>query len=152
MGTTKTVIAATAAVMALATPFIGAAEARQDRDRGRQVIDLRDDSFRTVARRRDHRRFDRFDRFGSVATPRINRRIRNQMRRIRFARETGRLSRFRSLRLRGRVLAIRSALQFAKLDGHVTRYERRRLNAMLNRNSDRIRRSVRFGGFARSFR
>lgn len=149
MGRMKTVIAATAAVMALATPFIGAAEARQDRDRSRQVIDLRDEGFHTVARRRDQRRFDPF---GSVATPRINRRIRNQMRRIRFARETGRLSRFRSMRLRGRVFAIKSALQFAKIDGNVTRYERRRLNAMLNRNSHRIRRSIRFGGFARSFR
>lgn len=149
MGTMKNVIAATTAVMALATAFVGAAEARQDRDRSRQVIELRDDNFHSVARRRDHRRIDRF---GSVATPRINRRIRNQMRRIRLARETGRLSRFRAVRLRGRVFAIRSALQFAKLDGHVTRYERRRLNRMLNRNSDRIWRSVRFGGLARNYR
>ena len=150
MGTTKNLIAATAAVMALATPLISSAEARQDRHRdGRQFVELRNNDVRLVVNRRDRRRFDRF---GSVATPRINRRIRNQMRRIRIGRETGRLSRFKSIRLRGRVFAIRSALQFAKLDGHVARYERRRLTGMLNANSRRIRRSMRFGGNFRRIR
>lgn len=150
MGTTKNWIAATAAVIAMATPFIAAAEARQDRYRdGKQSVELRNDDIRLIANRRDGRRFNRF---GSVATPLISRRIRNQMRRIRIGRETGRLSRFKSMRLRGRVFAIRSALQFAKLDGRVARYERRRLIGMLNANSRRIRRNIRIGGNWRRFR
>ena len=143
-------IAVTAAAIALATPFIGAAEARQDRHRdGRQTVELRHNNLVLVSNRRQGRRFDPL---GSVATPRINRRIRNQMRRIRIGRETGRLSRFKSIRLRGRVFAIRSALQFAKLDGHVARHERHRLTKMLNANSRRISRSMRLGGHFRRIR
>ena len=150
MGMTQKWIAVTAAAIALATPFIGAAEARQDRHRdGRQTVELRHNDVLLVSNRRQGRRFDPL---GSVATPRINRRIRNQMRRIRIGRETGRLSRFKSVRLRSRVLAIRSALQFAKLDGHIARYERRRLNRMLNANSRRISRSMRFVGDVRRIR
>ena len=142
MGTTKNWIAATAAVIALATPFIGAAEARQDRFRdGRQTFELRHNDVQLIASRRNGRRFNR--RFRSVATPVINRRIGNQMRRISRARDTGRISRFRSVRLRGRVFAIRSALRFAKLDGRVTGGERGRLISMLNANSRRISRSGR---------
>ena len=150
MGMTQKWIAVTAAAIALATPFIGAAEARQDRHRdGRQTVELRHNDVLLVSNRRQGRRFGPL---GSVATPRINRRIRNQMRRIRIGRETGRLSRFKSVRLRSRVLAIRSALQFAKLDGHIARYERRRLNRMLNANSRRISRSMRFVGDVRRIR
>ena len=150
MGTTKNWIAATAAVIALATPFVSVAEARQDRHcGGKQTVELHHNDIRLIAHRRDGRRFNRF---GSIATPSINRRIRNQMRRIRIGRQTGRLSRFKSMRLRGRVFAIRSALQFAKLDGRVARRERLRLNAMLNANSNRIRRKMRFGGNFRRFR
>ncbi|MFY0615728.1 MAG: hypothetical protein JXQ99_29635 [Hyphomicrobiaceae bacterium] len=143
MGTTKNLIVATTAAMALAIPFIGAAEARQDRDRSyNQSIELRDQDYRRDISRRGERRFDRF---GSLATPRIKSRIKRQMRRIRRGFDTGRISRFRSMRLRGRVFAIRTALRFAKLDGHVTRSERRYLNDLLDTNSRRIRRSARNG-------
>lgn len=150
MGMTKKLIATTAALIALAAPFVGAAEARQDRHRGdKQTYELRDSDYHPAAARRNGRRFGRY---GSVATPRISRRIRNQMRRIRIGRETGRLSRFKSVRLRGRVFAIRSALQFAKLDGRVNSRERSRLIGMLNANSRRISRNTRFGGNFRRFR
>ena len=150
MGTTTNWIAATAAFMALATPMIGSAEARQDRHRdGKQTLELRYDDVRFDRVRRDTRRFDRF---GSIATPRINRRIANQIRRIRRGYNSGRLSRFQTARLRGRVFAIRSALRFARFDGDVSRHERRRLVRMLNRNSRRINRKMRFGGDFRRFR
>ena len=150
MGTTTNWIAATAAFMALATPLIGTAEARQDRHNGaRQSLEWRNDDVRFDRVRRDQRRFDRF---GSIATPRINRRIANQIRRIRRGYNRGRLSRFQTARLRSRVFAIRTALRFARFDGDVSRHERRRLNRMLNRNSQRINRKMRFGGDFRRLR
>ena len=150
MSTTKNWIAATAAVIALSTPFIGAAEARQDRHRdGVRVIELRNNDARFTVVRRDTSRFDR--RFGSVRTPLIRQRINNQMRRISNAQASGRIGRFKSLRLRSRVFAIRSALQIATLDGRVTHGERRHLMSMLNANSNRIR-NASFRGGNRRFR
>ena len=149
MGTTRNWIAATAAVIAMAAPFIGSAEARPDRHRDGKHVELRGDNFQLIVNRRDGRRFDRV---GSTRTPLIRRRIQNQLRRIARGRETGRLSRFSNIRLRGRVFAIRSALRFSKLDGHVSRRERGRLMSMLNRNSDRIRRHSSFDRGNRRFR
>lgn len=142
MSTTRNWIAATAAVIAMATPFIGSAEARPDRHHGAKHVELRGDGIQFAANRRDGRRFDRF---ASVRTPHIKRRIRNQMRRIARGRDNGRLSRVSSIRLRGRVFAIRTALKIAKIDGHVSRGERARLLNMLDANSNRIRRHARFG-------
>ncbi|MFT7577326.1 MAG: hypothetical protein ACI9XZ_003722 [Alphaproteobacteria bacterium] len=149
MGTTRNWIAATAAVIAMATPFIGSAEARPDRFRDGKQIELRGDNVQLIVNRRDGRRFNRR---GSVRTPRIHRRIQNQLHRINRGRNTGRLSRFSSVRLRGRVFAIRSALRFSKLDGHVSGRERGRLMSMLDANSNRIRRHSRFGNGNRRFR
>lgn len=142
MSITKNWITATAAVIAMTTPFIGSAEARPDRFHNTKKIELRGDGIQLIVNRHDGRRFKWL---GSVRTPRINRRIKNQMRRIARGRDTGRISRMSGIRLRSRVFAIRSALQFAKLDGHVSRVERNRLLNMLDANSDRIRRHARFG-------
>lgn len=142
MSITKNWITATAAVLAMATPFIGSAEARPDRFHNTKQVELRGDGIQLIVNRRGGRHFDRV---GSVYTPRINHRIQNQMRRIARGRDTGRLSRISAVRLRGRVFAIQTALKFAKIDGHVSRGERVRLLNMLDANSDRIRRHARFG-------
>jgi len=75
-----------------------------------------------------------------TATPRIDRRIANQARRIRVGRRSGDLT-FREMRrLRKGLRNIRRARNFAKRDGRVTRWERQDLLSMLNRNGKKIRR------------
>ena len=68
----------------------------------------------------------------------INNRIARQSRRIRNGRRTGRLTRFEALRLNGRLVAIRSVLKMARIDGRVSQRERGRILGMLDTNSRRI--------------
>ena len=75
-----------------------------------------------------------------VNTPRIDARIANQNRRIVRGRKSGRLNVVEAVRLRGHLYTIRSLRRIARLDGHVTKNERRRLRVMLNKNSQRISR------------
>jgi len=90
-------------------------------------------------------RYARYHPDRSIRTPRIDFRITKQTRRIVRGRRSGRLTRIEAVRLRGHLLAIRSARGFARVDGRVTRRERLRLNAMLHRNSKRIHRLSRNG-------
>ena len=75
-----------------------------------------------------------------LATPNIDERIANQERRIRRGRARGELTRTEWLRLRGRIITIKSVRQVARLNGSVNLKERRRLRRMLNTNSARINR------------
>jgi hypothetical protein len=72
------------------------------------------------------------------ATPRINRRIRRQARRIRRGRRDGSLNRYEARRLRHGLRRIQRARLAAARDGYVSRFERRRLHRRLDRNSRRI--------------
>ena len=77
-----------------------------------------------------------------VATPGIDRRLNRQTRRILRGFRRGRLSERAVRRLMYRVTDIRLERTFAAIDGHVSRFERRRLRRMLDRNSRRIRRAT----------
>ena len=92
---------------------------------------------------------DRFlgvdSRISAQYTPRIDRRMRNQYRRIRRARRNGRLTRFEAWRVRGGLATIRQAKRWAARDGYIDRRERRWVLRMLNRNSRLINRLVRNG-------
>lgn len=81
-----------------------------------------------------------FVRHSSVYAPGIDRRINRQRKRIRHARRDGTLTWWQARRLSFRLANIRSELRFASMDGKVTRYERRYLHQILDRNSRRIER------------
>ena len=81
-----------------------------------------------------------FVRHSSVYTPGIERRIHRQKKRIRHARLNGSLTWLQARRLRRRLANVRRELWLASMDGNVTRYERRHLHRMLDRNSRRIAR------------
>jgi hypothetical protein len=133
----KSMIAATVAAIAVAAPLVGAAEAGYNGFRAaKHNAHDRGDRVR-VARSRYKR--------GDVATPSIDQHIKNQARRIRTGRRSGRLTRVEGIQLWGRLFSIRSARGVARLDGGITRSERRRLKRMLNVNSQRIRRLSRNG-------
>jgi len=125
----KITIAAALSLAALA-PLTGAAHAKTGLNGFGKTLEARDTSVVPVARRRGRR----------VATPRIDRRIKRQARRIRRGMRRGHLTRFETVRLRGRLFGIRSVRRLAKRDGRVTRRERNRLMRLLNRNSKRIQR------------
>lgn len=142
----KSMIAATAASLAVMAPLAGAAEADYNGFRkGNRHVDVRPvpTHVRGPNRRYDHR---------AMYTPRIDMRIATQGRRIRNGRLAGRLTRFEAIRLRGRLFAIKSARSFARIDGVVTFKERRRLMVMLDDNSHRIRRLAHNGRVRGSFR
>ena len=73
-----------------------------------------------------------------TATPRINRRIRRQSRRIRRGRRDGSLTRYEARRLWSGLRRIQFARLRAASDGIVTMRERFRLHRKLDRNSRRI--------------
>lgn len=75
----------------------------------------------------------------ALATPRINRRIANQSRRIRRGFRTGTLTRGETRRFNRRLNRIRALRARARFDGIVTRFERRRMLDRLNRLSRRLR-------------
>ena len=83
-----------------------------------------------------------------VFTPGINRRIRRQNRRIHRGRRVGDLTRFEFRKLKFKLFQIRMVKRYAKIDGYVSRGERRRLHRMLDRNSRRINRLRNNGRFA----
>lgn len=82
--------------------------------------------------------FARIDR-AWVRTPRINRRIANQTRRIRRGFRIGLLNRGEARRLHRRLNRIRAMRARARFDGIVTRFERRRMLRQLNRLSRTLR-------------
>ena len=91
-------------------------------------------------------------RHGNTYTPGIDRRIRRQNRRIRRGRDFGDLTRGEYFRLKYRLFRIKNARRYAKIDGYVSRGERRRLHRMLDRNSrriNRLRNNGRYAGFGR---
>lgn len=134
MSTFRKIFAATAVSAAFMMPMVGAAEAKRgDGDRVHHQVVQGEQTYRIAQRRR------------RLATPVIDRRIANQRRRIRRGRRVGRLTRIEAVRLRSRLFAIRSVRRFARLDGRVTRAERRRMIQMLDTNSKRIRRLSRNG-------
>lgn len=134
----------------LLLPTIGAAEAKKIKRDGNQIVserydlfERRDDDFPAMRFRQDRSPDVRLVAAPrAVWTPRIDQRIERQTRRIRRGMRTGRLNRWESMRLRGWMYAIRSSRQFSRLDGHVSRRERRELMRMLDQNSQRIRRLV----------
>lgn len=155
MNTMKKLLAATAVIAASMMPVIGSAEAKSKHDgfRGNHTKVVKHKRFNPRARHNRGNRFNRIHkrpdfRHYSVHTPHIDARIERQAKRIRRGRARGRLSRFEAVRLRSRLISIRSARSFARLDGRVTRTERSRLNHMLDRNSNRIRRMA-HNGFRR---
>ncbi len=89
---------------------------------------------------------------GAVYTPGINRRIRRQNRRINRGRRLGDLTRFEYRKLKFKLFQIRMARRYAKIDGHVSRGERRRIHRMLDRNSRRIFRLRHNDRYAGDFR
>ena len=127
----KTMVLGAAAAAVMALPMVGAAEAKPGARDGRQVIMVSKPWF-------GHQRFGARGHWGRVATPVINNRIARQSQRIRNGRQTGRLTRFEALRLQGRLVAIRSALKMARIDGRVSERERGRILGMLDDNSQRI--------------
>ena len=76
-----------------------------------------------------------------VDTPVIDRRIRNQYRRIQVAWHAGELARPQLRRLRRELTRIEGFKYDFASDGVITRYERHRLLRMINRNSRRIARA-----------
>ena len=93
--------------------------------------------------------FDRDHRIGNTFTPGIDKRIDRQKRRIRRGRRSGDLTFGEFQRLKFGLMRIRMARQFAKIDGHVSRHERRRLHRLLDRHSrkiNRLRNNHRFAG------
>ncbi|MEO0619024.1 MAG: hypothetical protein AAFZ01_07065 [Pseudomonadota bacterium] len=89
---------------------------------------------------------------GNLRTPGINRRLANQQLRIRNGFRSGRLTFGEARRVRKGVKRVRNALRRARFDGHVSRFERRRLHNMLDRNGRKIRRLANNGRFARGLR
>ncbi len=68
----------------------------------------------------------------------IKRRIIRQHKRITFGYRDGRISPHAKARLRAHLRRIKEELHYACEDHHLTRYERRHLNRLLNENSRRI--------------
>ena len=82
-------------------------------------------------------------RFGlaiSTCTPLVTKRLERQGRKIRNGRNAGKLTRQEAAYLRSNLREIRFRKRLAARDGVVTRRERLRLHAMLDRNSVRIKR------------
>ncbi len=103
------------------------------------------------AGKKHHKKNDRIERlnydddlynvsYGNTRTRGIDRKIKNQHRRIRNGRIDGDLTFGEFRRLRRGLNRIRKARRYAKSDGHVSRYERRELRHMLRDHSQRIRR------------
>jgi hypothetical protein len=76
----------------------------------------------------------------TASTPYINRREREEQRRIRQGIRSGELTRREAGRLEAEQARIRVAERFARADGTVTRRERYRLNRMLDHASRDIHR------------
>ena len=74
----------------------------------------------------------------STNTPRVDRRERNQQRRIRQGVRSGELTKREAHRLRRQERVTRAEERAAKADGKVTKRERRHLNRRENRTSRRI--------------
>lgn len=74
----------------------------------------------------------------SAQSPYINRRERNEQRRIHQGIRSGELTRREAARLRSQQARIRVAERYAKADGRFTRRERARINHRLNRASRNI--------------
>lgn len=73
--------------------------------------------------------------WGTIATLRIDLRISHQKQRIDIGQRTRRLTRIEAIRLRGYLIAIRSARQVSRNDGRVTKKERSRQLELLDTNS-----------------
>ncbi len=156
MTTFKSIIIATAAA-AILLPAVGTAHAKHDKKSSKTQLnaeDRRDYGHDRRDNRRDTRgnRWgwgywyspprDRFARLGTE-TPWVDRMIDRQGERIRRGRQRGLLTRIERVRLRGHLSAIRTARRIAKLDGRISRRERRGLVNMVDANAERIRRMMR---------
>lgn len=153
MSAIKNTFIASAAAFALIAPLAGSANADYNGFKRDGIQKLDNGLKQTVAsgpRRYNPRGIYRGERrrpISAVRTPRIDARINNQQRRIRRGRNTGQLTRLEAIRLSGHLFSIRSARSIARIDGRVTPQERRRLQAMLDTNSKRIRRLARNGRY-----
>jgi len=135
IGLKKTFVA-TAAALALMAPLAGVSHAKYDGFKHKNVTQSQTQQSK---RHGTHLRLAQ-RRGRSIRTPRIDGRIANQRRRINRGRKSRRLNAIEAIRLRGHLYTIRSIRRLARIDGRVTRKERSRLNAMLDKNSKRIRR------------